>query len=244
MSRPKRPFIAPFLAGLGTVAVIAAGVGIFNWATTDDKNDPAPTTTSSTTVQATSTTNTSPSTSTSVVATSNVVILESDGLGVARLGDNADSTVEKLTAALGPITSDTGWKPVGPESIFQACPGIEARYVEWNGLSVFLNSEDDTTTQGAGRQFAAWQLVQTDTVTEAKLRTAEDIGIGSSVDELRTAYGSRVSVTTDDDVFGPSYSVVRSDASVDDYSYPSFFGSLDDFGTTITSISAGQGCGE
>ena len=175
---------------------------------------------------------------------SSAVVLQGDGLGVAKLGDDAEMTISKLTTALGPISSDTGWKPIGPNSTFQACPGVEARYVDWGGLSVFFNSEDETATQGLGRRFTAWQLVETDTVTEAQLRTEKEIGINSTVDELKVAFGNRVVIKTDDDILGPSYVVYSTANPADNFGIPEFSGSLDALGKYVTQIGAGQGCGE
>ncbi|HEV2070934.1 MAG TPA: hypothetical protein VGR26_14185 [Acidimicrobiales bacterium] len=115
------------------------------------------------------------------------VVLAPDGLGIVAFGDDGETVLAALAGVLGPPVDD---RPLG------SCPSGEAdRLVQFAELAVLL---------GGGR-FVAWDVGPA-SGTLPSLATAEGIGVGSSVAELRAAYGERLRLDPDDP-FGPVFEV-------------------------------------
>jgi hypothetical protein len=113
------------------------------------------------------------------------VILAADGVGVAAFGDEPDAAVAAVTAILGEPTQDSGW--VEPFTI-SACPGTEYRRVSWGAFSLQFS---DQSSKADGRRhlfgYEYGEVGRTD-ATPAGIVTAEGIGVGSTVAELKSAY--------------------------------------------------------
>lgn len=151
-----------------------------------------PVMTTTTTMAAPSTTP-APSSTTATTAASPEVVLGPDGLGVVVFGDPADAVVTRLGELLGPPLDD---RALG------SCPTGEAdRLVQFAELAVVLAG------QGADQRFVAWDVGLASGGVPA-LRTAEGIGVGSTVAELRAAYPGGLEIVPDD-AFGPRFEVRR-----------------------------------
>ena len=119
------------------------------------------------------------------------MVLGPDGLGAVHFGDPADAVLSRLTGILGPPVDDG---PLG------SCPtGAADRLVRFAELGVVLGGE------GADQRFVAWD-VGLAAGAYPELRTAEGIGVGSTVAEVRRAYPGAVQVVPDD-AFGPRLEV-------------------------------------
>ena len=159
-----------------------AGIGEDVSATTVD----VPTTPAPTTTTTTSTTTTVPPTTTIPPPLGvDELILTPSALGQAQMGADPDQVVSYLSAILGAPTNDTGW--VTPES-FVACEGTTVRRVEWGALGVMFGDESDVTSGRTHLMSYSYGLVGQLDAEPQGLLTAEGIGLGSSVDQLLTAY--------------------------------------------------------
>lgn len=128
---------------------------------------------------------------TSTLPSSSAVALEPDGLGVVAFGDEASDVLATLSALLGPTTDD------GP---LPACPSGELdRQVQFAELSVLVATFDGM------ERFVAWDLGPPSGALP-RLATAEGITVGSTLAQLRAAYGNRLQLLGDDP-FGPAFEI-------------------------------------
>lgn len=148
--------------------------------------EPTPTTAPATT----GTTASGPTTSAPLATTAPAagdVVLAPDGLGVAAFGDEAEAVLAGLAAVLGPPGDD---RPLG------SCPSGEAdRLVQFAELGVLFD----------GGRFVAWDVGPASGALPP-LATAEGVGVGSSIAQLRAAYGERLRLDPEDP-FGPVFEV-------------------------------------
>jgi hypothetical protein len=244
---------------IGAVAVRGAA----RWAAQPDlvPVGPPPTTgqavvTSTTTAPTTSTTG--PAT-TSLPTTSmpprptGTVVLRADGLGVVAFGSAERDAMGALQDRLGPPAERGAWSGATP---FGTCPG-PVKAVRWGRLYVLFTS-GPTRYAADGR----WHLFsyQVDAVRRTAVdpdysgptpppdppllrgyspRTAAGIGFGSTLAELRAAYGSRVRIS-----FGTPGNIYR--FRIGQGAASELSGSLSG-GTpaaTVTFLAAGALCGE
>ncbi len=154
-------------------------------------SEPAPATTTTTTTIPTTASTAAPSSTTSTVPADPEIVLNPDGLGLVAFGDPAESVVARLSAVLGPPVDD---RPVG------SCATGEAdRLVQFGELGVVLAGD------GAAQRFVAWDVGLASGATPV-LRTAEGVGVGSTLSELRAAYPDQLEVEPDA-AFGPRFEV-------------------------------------
>lgn len=118
------------------------------------------------------------------------MVLGPQGLGIVSFGDDADPVVAELTALLGRASDD---RPLG------SCPSGEVdRVVAFAELAVLIGEREGSP------RFVAWDLgLPSGALPE--LRTAEGVGVGTTVEALRAAYGSQLEITNDP--FGPGFEV-------------------------------------
>lgn len=160
-------------------------------ATTDDPTTTAAPTTTATTTTTAAPTTVAPTTAapTTAAPTTTAVpprpSLGVDGLGLVDFGAAADAAIASLSAALGEPTDDTGW--VDPRT-GTACPGTEVRIVQW-GTFAALFGEPAGAAPGA-RQLVAYSYgdVRQVGAEPVGLVTPDDVGLGTSVADLRAAY--------------------------------------------------------
>lgn len=131
----------------------------------------------------------SPAPATGTVPATPAVVLSPDGVGVAKFGDDADTAIRALTAALGRPDRDTGY--VGSFSEFGTCPGDKVRGVIWKDFTV-LFAQGRTPARSDGRPHLldfGYGTTGSSTPAQPKLATSKGIGLGSTLAEIRKAYG-------------------------------------------------------
>jgi len=160
------------------------------------------------------------------------LVLDPEGLGVARFGDSPDLVIAAVTRVLGKPRSDTGWKPRG--EVYGVCPGTRTRAVTWGQFTALFT--DGPTRHGpAGTEhFFLWSVQGSAKATPAA--TAAGIGLGSTIAEVRRAYPGRVRAWEADLPGGlPGFGVGPKDQL-------SFAGSLTN--GRVTHLEGGTYCGE
>ncbi len=123
------------------------------------------------------------------------VVLDGDGLGIVGFGAPVEPALGTLFEALGQPVADTGW--IDPFSIYGDCPGSRLRVVEWPGVLAFFGDPEDRYLHRdpAGEHFMSWRL-GTFGPDPYMLRTAAGVGVGSTRDEVATAYPAATFVPT------------------------------------------------
>ena len=195
--------------------------------------------TATTTVAATTTTmaatTTLPVESTAVAAAATTASLAADGLGLVAFGAAPDPAIATLSESFGAPAEDSGWVEA-TSSPFGVCPGAVVRGVRWGPLRVLFSDPGDGTPARFFTYVYSASLVTPgeDTARSSGLKTATDIGLASTLDELRAAYPA---VQVFSDVYGPTFSI-DADAS--------FSGTLsaETPDAIITAIVGGTSCGE
>lgn len=170
------------------------------------------------------------------------VVLDGEGLGIARFGDAPEDVIEALNGRYGSPDRDSDWVPAASGQ-FGACPGTVARGVYYGQLFVLLTDGETPYGPEGQRHLTFYQVTVEGEDPAAEYgdgpQTVEGIGVGSTVADLQAAFGGGV-VTQEDERLGPLYTV--SDAAGAEL----LSGSLTDTSEAgvVTAVSAGQGCGE
>lgn len=177
------------------------------------------------------------STTSTVIATTladplDSLFLAGDGIGEIGLGTAAETAITQLSATLGLPDDDTDWT-----SSLGTCPGTESRIVRWSSLQIFLTN-GETAWANEPHFFHYGQSLAAGGGEYLDLRTEKEIGIGSTIAELKSAYGDAV-VVGDDPAFGPYWEVTGTNPS---YLWGTATGVADD--SVIDALSGGAGCGE
>lgn len=124
------------------------------------------------------------------------VILGAGGLGIVEFGAEPNDVIDQLTQEFGPPDQDTGYTPAF--SVFGTCPGEKVRGVRWGSLLVlFSDGETGFASEGTFHFFSYRdQLFDIDgrPVESLGLSTAEGVGLGSTVKDLRAAYGDDLTI--------------------------------------------------
>ena len=194
-----------------------------------------------------------PTTTSPAVDASRAPTLRADGLAVATFGASEQAAMAALERRLGPPDERGTWKGANP---FGTCPG-PVRAVRWGRLYVLFTS-GPTRYQARER----WHLFtyQVDAIRRTAVdpnssgptpppdppplrgtspKTAAGIGFGSTLAELRAAYGNRVTVSS-----GPPGMVHRFQVRFGAGGALSGTLSGPGPGATVTGIAAGARCGE
>jgi hypothetical protein len=113
------------------------------------------------------------------------LVLRADGLGVLAFGEPVD-------AALPVLTDAVGYQPTGDSTATGEMPqgfgGTAVRFVEFGQLTVTFSDGAYYRDDGV-MHFAGWGLSGSD---PGGLATPEGITLGSTVDQLRTAFGDQL----------------------------------------------------
>jgi hypothetical protein len=239
---------AALLSAVLLGVLVAWGTG--RWVTRSDAGPagPAPTTV----LPATSV----PAASTVAPATSGApdarIELRADGLGAAAFGAGERDALERLERRLGAPEERGSWTAATP---FGTCPG-PVRAVRWGRLYALFTSGPTRYAAGGRWHLFAYQV---DAIQRTRLdpgdtgptppeppplrgyspRTAAGIGFGSTLAQVRAAYGHRVEVS-----FGEPGMVHR--VRVGFGAAGDLWGSLSGgtASSTVTGLGAGAICGE
>jgi hypothetical protein len=176
-------------------------------------------------------TTTLPATTTTTLAP---LVLDAGGLAVVDLGDAYEEAVEGVAARLGAADEDTGW--IDASSDFGTCPGTVVRMLRWASLRLLFG--DGPTEFGENDYhffYYSQSSVGTDEVLD--LRTAEGIGLDSTVLELKAAFGDALTIESTLQ-FGVSFFVEPTGLGL-------LSGTLSDSTDDgmVTSLGGGFGCG-
>lgn len=168
--------------------------------------------------------------------------LTGGGVGAVPFGTETDIALLELAllgdpALEGDPDHDTGW--IDSFSVYGTCPGSEIRVVRWGNLETFFTRD---VMSDPGEFFTYRVSDPLGDRTDLRLRTAEGLILGDDGATLDALYGSRVDLTYVDifdlwlfwiDGAPPAY-------------YTTLGGSItgDGVGDIVTSIEAGERCGE
>lgn len=196
-------------------------------------------TTTTTTTSAPDDTTTTSAASTTTTTAGSTVELSDEGVQAGpewvHFGFGDEDAIAAVTAILGEPTHDSGW--VDSFSVYGTCPSPVVRGVHWNDFVMLFTQSNTGFWVGGVPHFFAYYFTSPD----PDLVTTENIGIGSSVEQLENAYGGPL-YTMEESFFDPS-------AGYWTYDLQTWTG-LWGYSTgqspahTITSINGGSGCGE
>jgi hypothetical protein len=161
-------------------------------------------------------------------------------------GYDDDDVIATVTDVIGPPSEDSGWLDSVTEGWerFGVCPSPRVRGVNWgegDDISLQLLFTDGDTDFWAGGVEHFYSYYYFGTSAPSTLATPEGIGIGSTLGDLRTVY-SPSSITIEEAFFDPSEGFWTYDMRTWTGLWGYATGTADS--DTITSINAGQGCGE
>lgn len=137
------------------------------------------------------------------------LVAEPGGLRAVTLGEPLDRVVAEMNARFGPPDADTGWEPAGTSS-FGVCPGAtegaQVRGIRWSRIRLLFS--DGPTSYGSDgyEHVFAYDLTSFEGSGTVPT-TAEDIGLGSTVEELRDAYGDRLEIRPGDGALPDRFTV-------------------------------------
>ena len=138
-----------------------------------------------TTTTALPTTASTAPTTTSVPLSKDKILLAADGIGAIKFGtDNAANVLKRLIEALGPPEKDQRL-PAGT-----AC-GATRRFV-WANFQILVN--EVISTSSAGKPGLAGWFLGPPTAAPLDFKTEKGITVGSTVAQLKAAYGDQVVV--------------------------------------------------
>ena len=162
-----------------------------------------PTTTAAATTRTTEATTTTAATRTTTV-TFRAIALGGDGLGLVAFGDPAEDVLAILEEALGPpdeLLDTRGDIIAGEDSYFYGGPDMTEVLAIWRPIGLFAAfSEYPFYREDSVLRFSGWAMTPADQDVDA-LTTEAGIGVGSTYDEVKKAYGDRL--VLNDDVCGP-----------------------------------------
>lgn len=164
--------------------------------------------------------------------------LTGEGLGDVLLGFPPEVVTADISALFGAPDLDSGWIPA-ETNLYGSCPGLSMRAVGWGSLvTIFINEG----TEPLGERFFTYTYGYDYTENEGgvdprglNLATEEGISIGATVDSLREAYDSALSIAGDEELDVWSFTIQNSP----------FRGLLSgaEGGDTVTLIELSPGCG-
>lgn len=199
--RPRRQLVvtAALVALLGAACSGDDGPTATETVTASGSATPTPTATSPsptptpTPTSASPTPTPSPSASPSPSATAAPLVAEPTGLRAVAFGDAEADVVAEMRARFGAPDEDSGWGPAA-NSPYGVCPGATAgaqvRGVRWDRIRLLFSDADTEYGSAGTRHLMAYDLTSFQGSGSAP-STAAGIGLGSTSDQVRTAYGDR-----------------------------------------------------
>jgi hypothetical protein len=156
-----------------------------------------------------------------------------DGLDLVDVGDPSEQALTTLIDELGVPDEDSGITD------FPGCPGTAVRSVRWSSVRAWFTDGSRYRADGVPHLFAYDASLQPGDGDTWLLTTPEGIGVSSTITDLQTAFGTRLSISQDGPQ-GPSFVVSGGTGS-----WPAYVGFLADGDPqVVTWIGAGQVCGE
>lgn len=197
------------------LASCGSGDGAHTTVSTSSPATPAVTTTTTTPPMTTATTRTTEATPTTELITTTAatrtttvtfraIVLGGDGLGLVAFGGPADDVLAILEEALGPPDEllDSREDIIANEdSYFYGGPDMTEVLAIWRPIGLFVAfSEHPFYREDNVLRFSGWAMTPGDQDVDA-LTTEVGIGVGSTYDDVKNAYGDRL--VLNDDVCGP-----------------------------------------
>lgn len=129
------------------------------------------------------------------------VELTFEGIENMRFGASVDVVVDAMRVKLGRPDEDSGW--IDAFSPFGTCPGSQVRGVRWKRMRLlFSDGPTDAAEQGV-RHFFAYDVIADLDPRPLDARTSEGIGLGSTLADVRAAYGAAAVEVDDSPETGP-----------------------------------------
>lgn len=126
--------------------------------------------------------------------------LSQDGLGDVAFGLSPDEVIAEMAGRFGAPDHDTDWIPAEPNA-YGLCPGEKMRAIGWGSLAaIFI---DDGTSDLGGYFYTytyGYDYSENTGGVDPRgldLTTAEGVGLGTTVADLRAAYASDLTVDGD-----------------------------------------------
>ncbi|MES2224425.1 MAG: hypothetical protein V4478_00395 [Patescibacteria group bacterium] len=118
------------------------------------------------------------------------IVLQKDGLSVAKFGDSPETVIAAITKTLGAPTKDTGM--TSSFSAYGTCPGNELRGVEWKNFYVLFGD----TVFGTYKFFQyGYSSSDAKGLLASTLKTDKGVTVGMSLADAKKAYpNARVGV--------------------------------------------------
>ncbi len=111
------------------------------------------------------------------------IVLQKDGLNVAKFGDSPEAVIAAITKTLGAPTKDTGM--TSSFSSYGTCPGNELRGVEWKNFYVLFGD----TVFGTHKFFQyGYSSSDAKGLLAPALKTDKGVTVGMSLADVKKAY--------------------------------------------------------
>jgi hypothetical protein len=127
-------------------------------------------------------------------ASADARVLTSDGLdGLATFGEPQARVEARLRARFGAPNEDRSWNQ-SVQQEFGVCPGDRHRFLRWGRLFVLFTDGPTKYSPAGGWHFFAWYADNHQGTGSLDPATAAGIRVGSTVADLRAAYGGSVRI--------------------------------------------------
>lgn len=143
-------------------------------------------------------------------APSNDLVLRPDGVGPFRVGDDAESVIEGISAEIG------GWSIDSSEGLstipLPRCPGESTRLVAWDNLVLLFSGPEGATTLHSWTYGFDPVTGNTEDARQLGLRTDDGIGLGTLRTEVEAVLGPRVTIVDDPTIDVATFTIDGADA--------------------------------
>lgn len=126
--------------------------------------------------------------------------LTADGLGDVMFGIDPATVIAEISARFGGADFDSDWMPA-ESNVYGSCPGETMRAVAWGSLTTIFVDDDSSELGGWFYTYTyGYDYAENEGGIDPRglnLRTDRGIGLGSTVADLRAAYGQQVIIDGD-----------------------------------------------